>query len=73
MESDLITTCDRKMYPDDRRNKLDEKLGKLQKRGIKMIKEINQKAFDVRTIVVLYDHVSVNYTVYVLLNQPDLS
>lgn len=30
-----------------------------------MIEEINQKAFDMRTIVVLYDHVSVNHGAYV--------
>ena len=29
-----------------------------------MIEEVNQKPFDMRTIVVLYDHVSVNHTVY---------
>ena len=55
----------KKTYPDDRCNKLDEEFGKLQKRGIKMIEEINQKAFDMRTIVVLYDHVSVNHGAYV--------
>ncbi len=40
-------------YSDNRRNKLDKAIVELEERGIEMIEEVDDKAFDMRTVVIL--------------------
>jgi hypothetical protein len=40
-------------YSDNRRNKLDKEIVELEERGIEMIEEVDDKAFDMRTVVIL--------------------
>lgn len=40
-------------HSNNRGHKLDEEIGKLQQRWVKVVKEINEQAFDVGTIVIL--------------------
>ena len=40
-------------HSNNRCNKFDQELGHLQQRRVEMIKEIDEKAFDMRTIVIL--------------------
>ena len=45
-------------HSDDGSNELDQEIGELEKRRIKVVEEVNDKPLDVRTIVILKSNVT---------------
>ena len=49
-------------HSDDGSNELDEEIGELEKRRIKVVEEVDNKPFDVRTVVILKSNVTKSST-----------